>query len=56
MTYKNDVIVCAVIDGNISTDEVEIYLKKHEENKKTSTEYRKVLCAYDYVKFGVYDT
>ena len=53
-SYKDDVIACALLDGKISTNEVEDYLKNYSDDKKKKnpTDYRKLLCAYDYVKYG----
>ena len=46
---KNDAIVWAVLEGNISLELVEEYLKEFE--NKATTDYRKLLCAYDYKKY-----
>lgn len=52
MTYKNDIIAYALIKEQISTDEVEVYLKELSETDGNTTYYRKLLCAYDYVKYS----
>ena len=52
ITYKEEVIVCALFDGKINVNEVENYLRQYDENRKNSTSYRKLLCAYDYKKYG----
>ncbi len=53
-TYKIDVIACALLDGKLQVDEVGSFLKAYneDEKKKNPTAYRKLLCTYDYVKYG----
>lgn len=50
ISYKTGAIVWGIIAGNISLDEVEEYLRNYE--NKESTDYRKLLCAYDYKKYS----
>lgn len=47
---KNYAIVTALLNNQLILDEVEKYLKEYED--KLSTEYRRLLCAYDYVKYS----
>ena len=49
-SYITSAIVWGIISGNISLDEVEIYLRNYED--KETTDYRKLLCAYDYKKYS----
>lgn len=48
-TYKCGSIIWSVLQGGIPLDEVREYLVAHMD--KNSSEYRKVLCAYDYMRF-----
>lgn len=48
-TNKVSAILFSILEGNISIDSVEEYLKNYED--KYSTDYRKLLCAYDYKKY-----
>lgn len=48
-TNKVNSITYAILKSQINLKEVEIYLKSFE-NKK-STNYRRILCAYDYMKY-----
>lgn len=50
ISYKTGAMVWGIIVGNISLDEVEKYLRNYE--NKESTDYRKLLCAYDYKKYS----
>ena len=52
MTYKNQVIAYALMEGNISADDVEQYLKDLSITHGNTTDYRKLLCAYDFVKYS----
>ena len=52
MTYKNDVIAYALIKGKIVLEEIESYLKDMSSTRGNTTEYRKLLCAYDFVKYS----
>ena len=52
MTYKNEIISYALLERKISPEEVEIYLKDLSSTIGNKTDYRKVLCAYDYVKYS----
>lgn len=49
-SYITSAIVWGIISGNLSLDEVEIYLRNYED--KETTDYRKLLCAYDYKKYS----
>jgi hypothetical protein len=49
-TYKTQEIVCSIISGKMNLDSVQRYLISS--NDKRSTDYRKILCAYDYMKYG----
>lgn len=52
-SYEADVIACALIDGKISVEEVEEYLKKDiADGNGNTTKFRKLLCAYDYIKYA----
>ena len=48
-SYKNSAIMWSVLLGNINLDIVENYLRKYE--NKEDTNYRKLLCAYDFKKY-----
>ena len=47
---KNDAIIWSMLEGNIKLEDVEIYLRKY--TNKEDTNFRKVLCAYDFKKYG----
>lgn len=49
-TYKTQSLIWSLINGNISTQEIESFLREHP--NKTHGDYRKLLCAYDLVKYG----
>lgn len=51
-TYKNEVIAYALMKGRITPDEVEPYLKDMSGTDGNTTVYRKLLCAYDLVKYS----
>ena len=42
-------LVYSILTGAISLDEAENYLKQRTDKK--TTDYRKVLCAFDYMKY-----
>ena len=44
-TYKTLEMICSIMSGKMNLEQVEIFLKNHED--KRSTDYRKLLCAYD---------
>lgn len=44
-TYKTQEIICSMMSGAMDLKQVEIFLKNFEDKK--STDYRKLLCAYD---------
>ena len=52
MTYKNEIIAYALMEGNISAVDVEQYLKDMSNTSGNTTDYRRLLCAYDYVKYS----
>lgn len=47
---KNDAIIWSMLEGNLKLEDVEIYLRKY--TNKEDTNYRKVLCAYDFKKYN----
>ena len=49
-TNKHYAIVTAVLNNQLDLNDVEKYLKEYRD--KLSTEYRRLLCAYDYMKYG----
>lgn len=53
MTYKNEVIAYALMEQKVSPEEVEPYLKEMSGVGGNTTDYRRLLCAYDYVKYSV---
>lgn len=38
-------MICSIMSGKMNLEQVEIFLKNYED--KRSTDYRKLLCAYD---------
>lgn len=52
MTYKNQIIAYALLIGKLTPDKVEDYLKNMSVESETTTDYRRLLCAYDYVKYS----
>lgn len=49
-TYKNSAIIYALMDGSLELDNIELYLRACSDKK--STDYRKLLCAFDLKKYG----
>lgn len=49
-SYKGSSIIWAIINNNIPLTDLEAYLKAH--NNKPSTDYKKLLCVYDLIKYG----
>lgn len=49
-TKKNFAITYFTLNGDLNLDEVQNYLKEY--HNKESTEYRRILCAFDYIKYG----
>lgn len=45
-TYKTIEMICSIMSGKMDLNSVESYLKSFSD--KRSTDYRKLLCAYDY--------
>lgn len=52
MTYKNQVIAYALLKGNIKPETIEDYLKTLSAEIGNTTDYRRLLCAYDYIKYS----
>ncbi|WP_425437516.1 hypothetical protein [Neisseria iguanae] len=51
-TYKNNAIAWAIWHGSLDLKEVEQYLKDMNLDEKKPTDYRKLLCMFDYKKYG----
>lgn len=49
-SYKSNAIYYSFREGRILLTDCENYLKNHSE--KSKTDYRKLLCAYDFAKYG----
>lgn len=49
-TNKHYAIVTALLNNQLDLRDVEKYLKDYKD--KLSTDYRRLLCAYDYMKYG----
>lgn len=50
---KNDFITYGILSKNIKLEDAKIYLEKLRNDKQVSTtDYRKILCAYDFVKYA----
>ena len=47
---KTNAIVWAIMNNDMDFDKTEMYLRDHK--NKEGTEYRKMLCAYDYKRYG----
>ncbi|OLR59425.1 hypothetical protein BHF70_07200 [Anaerostipes sp. 494a] len=52
MTYKNQIIAYALLKGNFMPEDIEEYLKTLSGEIGNTTDYRRLLCAYDYVKYS----
>ncbi len=50
-SHKINAIIWSVLEGNISLELLEDYLKKFA--LKDTTDYRKLLCTYDYEKYSI---
>ena len=48
-SYKTDAITWNILEKNIPLDEIENYLRAYKEKKSTS--YKKMLCAYDQIRY-----
>lgn len=51
-SFKVDSIVYAVLKRKVDVDLLEIYLKDCENEDRRKTDYKKMLCAYDYMKYA----
>ena len=49
-TYKSAAIMYSILNKNVSLENAENFLKNRE--NKNDTEYRKMLCAYDYMRYN----
>ncbi|NLT51955.1 MAG: SIR2 family protein [Ignavibacteria bacterium] len=47
---KISAILWSILNGKLNLDDVEKFLREYEDKNKT--DYRKLLCAYDYKKYG----
>ena len=50
--HHNEIIAYALMIGNISATEVEPYLKEMSVTNGNTTDYRRLLCAFDYVMYS----
>jgi len=50
-SFKNKAILWSVMNKNISLDMTEEYLRN--QRNKSETDYRKIICAFDYIKYNV---
>ena len=48
-SYKHHAIIWAILEDKIDLCTIEEYLRGYED--KTTTDYRRILCAYDYKKY-----
>ena len=48
-SYKHHAIIWAILEDKIDLCTIEKYLREYED--KTTTDYRRILCAYDYKKY-----
>jgi len=46
---KDNAIFWSIMEGNLNFDDVEKYLRSYSDKKQSS--YKKILCAYDYMKY-----
>jgi len=51
ISHKENALLWGIMQGYLSLDEVETYLRTFEE--KMTTQYRKLLCGYDIKKYGL---
>ena len=51
-TYKQTIITCAILERKIPLEDVERYLKEIVNKCWKTTDYRKLLCAYDFMKYS----
>ena len=49
-SYKINAILWSTLENRLKLEDVEKYLREFK--NKNSTDYRKLLCAYDYKKYG----
>lgn len=52
-SYKNQAIMASVNSGNISLDDLELYLRNVPIEKRMDTPYKRLLCLYDLKKYDV---
>lgn len=52
-SYKNQAVMASVNSGNISLDDLELYLRNVPIEKRMDTPYKKLLCLYDLKKYDV---
>jgi hypothetical protein len=50
-TYKSHSIIWSLVNGKISIEEIERYLRGHPD--KVCIDYKKLLCAYDLIRYAV---
>ena len=51
-TYKVTEMVCSIMNGTMDLNSVETYLRHSTNDYKGTTNYRKILCAYDLKKYS----
>lgn len=51
ISQKPKLIAYQILKGNIKLDDAEKYFKSLSEEDRTSTDYRRQLCAYDFKKY-----
>ena len=51
ISYKQQAIMYAVKNGQISLKEVETYLRSVSNDEKRKSKYRRLLCLYDIMKY-----
>jgi len=52
-TYKAQEIICSILTGKMCLESTKNYLINYSDKK--TTDYRRILCAYDYKKYGCND-
>ena len=51
-SIKPNLIAYKILEGTIKLEDAEEYFKRLSEKEKTTTEYRRQLCAYDIKKYS----